>query len=139
MAALFHDIGLQNDELAKIKTLDELDSKADQFTEYEVSQFMDHPMAGAQLVMRLSKDNAEAEQAILQHHERPNGSGFPRKLKARYISPTAALFMVAHDFVAELMEKQDQFDAVAFHKQLKEVYFAPNFRGILKALDPGGP
>ena len=41
---------------------------------------------------------------MLQHHERPDGSGYPRGLNATQISPLGALFIIAEDLVHEALE-----------------------------------
>lgn len=49
--------------------------------------------------------SSETLAMIRDHHERPDGTGFPRKLNASNITPLSAVVIISEAFVVRLMEK----------------------------------
>src|SRR6185312_15892576 len=77
LAAFLHDITLSNHELAQCDTVQEaIDKKT--FTEAEIAGFRVHPAKGAEIARQFQEVPPDVDVIILQHHERPDGSGFPR-------------------------------------------------------------
>lgn len=66
-----------------------------------------HPYIGHQL-LRHSGRWEEASQMVLQHHERTDGSGYPKGLKGEDICPGARLIAVADAFCTLTTQKQPQ-------------------------------
>ena len=85
-AALVHDVG-------KIGVPDEILRKAGPLSDAEREQLKDHPELGA----RILQDVLSPEQLdwIRSQHERPDGRGYPRGLRAYEIAEGAALLGVA--------------------------------------------
>jgi putative nucleotidyltransferase with HDIG domain len=82
-AALIHDIG-------KIGIDEQILRKKGTLTKNEFSEIMKHPEIGERIVKSVPFME-EAAQVILYHHERFDGSGFPRGLKGdRIPMPVAA-------------------------------------------------
>ena len=48
----------------------------------------------------------EVKRIISEHHELPNGKGYPRGLTATQVSPLSALFIVAHQ-IANCLYRND--------------------------------
>jgi putative nucleotidyltransferase with HDIG domain len=86
-AGLFHDIG-------KIGVPDAILTKPDRLTELEFEVVKRHPEDGARIVGRLQRLRA-AVPAILHHHERWDGTGYPRGLRADEIPLEAAIVGLA--------------------------------------------
>lgn len=72
IASLLHDVG-------KVKIDPVLLGKVEPLTESERREVERHPEYGYELVHSLGGIPELSEQIILQHHERPNGKGYPRK------------------------------------------------------------
>jgi hypothetical protein len=72
---------------------------------------------------------------VQQHHERPNGSGFPRGLLFNYISPLSSLFIVAHDLTQEILFKRASFSLPNFIVEKKAVLNQGNFKKVFAALE----
>jgi len=85
-AGLFHDIG-------KIGVPDAILTKPARLTELEFEIVKRHPEDGARIVGRLHRLNA-AVPAILHHHERWDGQGYPRGLRGNDIPRWARVFAV---------------------------------------------
>jgi putative nucleotidyltransferase with HDIG domain len=91
-AALLHDIGkiaIQNDVLLKVGPL----------TDEEWKALRSHPDIGADIVEQL-KFLREAVDVIRCHHERPDGSGYPRGMRGDEIPVMAKILNVVDAFDA---------------------------------------
>jgi putative nucleotidyltransferase with HDIG domain len=86
-AGLFHDIG-------KIGVPDAILTKPDRLTELEFEIVKRHPEDGARIVGRLHRLRA-AVPAVLHHHERWDGHGYPQRLSGNEIPLEAAIVGLA--------------------------------------------
>jgi putative nucleotidyltransferase with HDIG domain len=86
-AGLFHDIG-------KIGVPDAILMKPDRLTKLEYEIVKHHPEDGARIVGRLRRLEA-AVPAILHHHERWDGNGYPHRLSGERIPLEAAIVGLA--------------------------------------------
>jgi HD-GYP domain-containing protein (c-di-GMP phosphodiesterase class II) len=124
---------LQNNSLAMIRNLKELEAAKPLFSEEEIKSYEQHPMAAAELIRAVPGAPADVDTIIMQHHETGDGKGFPRKLSATHISPLSSIFIVAHEIVQGSIEgKKDVADII---EELKIKYTTGNFRKILKELN----
>jgi HD-GYP domain-containing protein (c-di-GMP phosphodiesterase class II) len=86
-AGLFHDIG-------KIGVPDAILTKPGRLTELEYEIVKRHPEDGARIVGRLHRLHA-AVPAVLHHHERWDGNGYPHRLRGDAIPLEAAIVGLA--------------------------------------------
>jgi putative nucleotidyltransferase with HDIG domain len=86
-AGLFHDIG-------KIGVPDAILTKPGRLTELEFEIVKRHPEDGARIVGRLHRLRA-AVPAVLHHHERWDGNGYPHRLRGDAIPLEAAIVGLA--------------------------------------------
>jgi putative nucleotidyltransferase with HDIG domain len=91
-AGLFHDIG-------KIGVPDAILTKPEQLTDEEFDILKRHPEDGARIVGRLHSLQAIVP-AILHHHERWDGAGYPHALRADEIPTEASIVGLADAFDA---------------------------------------
>jgi PAS domain S-box-containing protein len=87
LAGLVHDLG-------KIQVPAEILSKPGRLTELEYSMIKMHPRAGYDILKGVDFSWPIAEM-VWQHHERMDGSGYPRGLKGEEILPAARILSVA--------------------------------------------
>ncbi len=87
LAGLVHDIG-------KIAVPSEILSKPSRLSAMEMELVKMHPQAGYDILKDVPFPMPVAE-IILQHHERMDGSGYPRGLKGDEIMPEARVLAVA--------------------------------------------
>lgn len=87
LAGLVHDIG-------KIAVPSEILSKPSRLSPMEMELVKMHPQAGYDILKDVPFPMPVAE-IILQHHERMDGSGYPRGLKGDEIMPEARVLAVA--------------------------------------------
>ena len=120
LAGLVHDVG-------KIGVPDDVLFKPDDLTAAERSVIERHPSVAAEILSRIS-GTEEIAAIVIAHHECPDGSGYPRGLRAEDIPPEAATLRVADVFCA-LTDKRaykqamDAQAALAWMLQLKNVKF----------------
>ncbi|MBI1885156.1 MAG: HD-GYP domain-containing protein [Chloroflexi bacterium] len=77
LAALFHDIG-------KLFVSDEVLLKPGPLTEEEWTEMKQHPVHGYRILNQV-RDFSPVAKAVYSHHERFDGSGYPRGLRGRRI------------------------------------------------------
>ncbi|MBE3094090.1 MAG: response regulator [Actinobacteria bacterium] len=88
IAALLHDLG-------KICIPTDTLNKPSRLSEIEYGLIKDHPQAGYDILKAIDFSYPVVK-IILQHHERLNGSGYPRGLKGDDILPEAKIIGVAN-------------------------------------------
>lgn len=135
LASYMHDISVTNPKLARINTLKELEAKKAEFTVDEIKGYHLHPAKSADVVKSFQEIPADVDVIVLHHHERPNGSGFPRGLSHNYIAPLAAVFIVAHEMVQDIMDKKEKFSMPDFVTSKKPFYNQGNFKKVMVALE----
>jgi response regulator RpfG family c-di-GMP phosphodiesterase len=86
MAAMLHDATIAGKEFEDTSTFKE-------------ESWRDHPLKTAEMARKLPGVLNDVDHIILQHHERPDGKGYPRGLFAQQISPLSAVFILAHEFL----------------------------------------
>ncbi len=87
MAGSIHDIG-------KLSIPAEILSKPTKLTDIEFSLIKEHPHSGYDMLKDVDSPWPLA-QIVYQHHERMNGSGYPRNLKGDEILMEARIIAVA--------------------------------------------
>jgi HD-GYP domain-containing protein (c-di-GMP phosphodiesterase class II) len=133
-AAFFHDIAITNNNLVQINSPEELEKRKAEFTKEEITTFKAHPLIGAQTTAKFKEVPPDVDVIISQHHERPDGTGFPRKLAGEKIAPLAALFIIAHDLVHEVLQNGSA-GLPAYLENYKKQYPAGRFKKILDCVD----
>lgn len=80
-------------------------NKATPLKQDEWDKIATHPLAGIKMMLKVNLSFDELNQAILQHHERLDGSGYPQKLKGDAISQVGRLTAVADSFSAMITKR----------------------------------
>lgn len=93
MGALLHDIG-------KISIPQEILQKPSRLTDQEYEQMKEHTKYGFELLRNLYTMPLLVAHCAFQHHERLDGSGYPRGLTEKEIHPFAKIIAVADVFDA---------------------------------------
>jgi hypothetical protein len=91
LAALVHDVGLRLLDYNRLYTRANLSAE-------EVRAMNDHPLVGAALVEPLL--GSDVAQAVLRHHERVDGKGYPSRLTGQQIPIAARIIQIADAWVA---------------------------------------
>lgn len=137
LASFLHDITLKNQELALVQSLPELREKQSLFTDEEMKAFYNHPADAAACAQKFDEIPADVDLILSQHHERPDGSGFPKGLTSTRISPLSVVFIIAHDLVHYVLEKNksetkiSEADLKKFVADYPPQYIIGNFKRVL--------
>ena len=114
--ALFHDIGKMHEALFDIIHDDHALS-----TE-EREQIATHPQLGADVVSPLSQFYPDLGAGVLAHHERWDGTGYPRGLRGTAIPVAARIVAVA-----------DTYDAITHHRRYDNARSTPDAVEVIAA------
>jgi HD-GYP domain-containing protein (c-di-GMP phosphodiesterase class II) len=101
VSGLFHDIG-------KIAIQDHILNKSGPLTEQEWHEIMRHPEVGY-WILSTSLEMSDIAKYVLYHHERFDGSGYPKGLKEREIPLLSRIISVV-----------DSYDAMTNQRSYKE-------------------
>jgi putative nucleotidyltransferase with HDIG domain len=112
--ALFHDIGKIHEALFDIVHDDR------KLTPAEKRAILTHPKRGAEVLAPLAGFYPDLPDGVLAHHERWDGSGYPRHLKGRRIPLTARLVAIA-----------DTFDAITHRRRYRDGRSAEKAKAVI--------
>jgi len=119
MESLLHDIG-------KMSIPAEILSKPGKLSPVEYELIKGHSEAGYSIVKGADLQNPIAD-VIFQHHERLDGSGYPRGLSADQILPGARIIMVA-DVVEAMSSHRPYRAALGVQAALAEIHAGAGVR-----------
>lgn len=98
--ALFHDIGKLDEALTDIF------HESSKLTPQERKAIRQHPERGAEVLEPISVFYPDLRKGVIAHHERWDGSGYPKGLRGRRIPLTARVVAIA-----------DSFDAITYRRR----------------------
>jgi response regulator RpfG family c-di-GMP phosphodiesterase len=133
LASLLQDIALNNDELIKVKSLNDPILKI--FSDEEQETFKNHPSKAAQ-ISTFFYGFSDADFILSEHHERPFGDGFPKGLNSSGLTTISCLFILANNFVSRLAQTpKDEMSYFEIVTHMKRSFNSGNFKDPLKALE----
>ena len=137
MAALLHDLSLDDTFYENIGEWNSRGkNRADKTPETE--KYRSHVREAIEQMGTIPNLPPDIDQIILQHHELPDGSGFPNGIMANRISPLAAIFIFSEDLAMSILPGMDiRSAAEEFVKLNRAKYSAGVFRKILNAFEEG--
>lgn len=107
MGAILHDIG-------KVKIPCTIINKTTSLTDEEFEEIKRHPIYGEEILKKNMSIPDSVISAVLQHHERVDGTGYPYRLKSHQISKFAKIVCIC-----------DVYDAVSNDRSYRNK-FSPN-------------
>ena len=131
LACMFHDISLPDDFIKNTT----VDNYLNTLSATEKKNYEHHCEESAHLSKNFSSIAPGIEQVILEHHELPDGTGFPKKLTAQHVHALSACLHIA-DVTADYMWKED-FDIGKVNEMIlgqKEFYSKGFYRKPYDAL-----
>jgi HD-GYP domain-containing protein (c-di-GMP phosphodiesterase class II) len=126
--AFLHDLGM-------VKVPKDILRKKEKLSSDELNQIRTHPIHAYRIISKELKYPEDIGVIALQHHERWDGQGYPRKLKGEDINLSARIVTVADAYVAMINERPYR-DSLIGYSAMKNVlsdngrYFDPR---VLKA------
>lgn len=133
LSCLLQDISLNNEDLIKIRSLNDPQLKL--FPEEDQIAFAEHPLNAA-LISNYFSGFTEVDFIIAEHHEHPNGDGFPKELNSSSLTTISCIMILAASFTSRLASSA-KTDSVYLdiYGQMKRIYNTGNFKEPLKALE----
>ena len=125
-SALFHDIG-------RVLISDHLTSKVQPLSAMDRSAIRMHPVVGSEMLEGVPALKNEAL-AVLHHHERYDGSGYPYGLKGAAIPLESRILAVVDTFDAMTSDRPWR-DAMGMQEALEEIYASAGSQFDPKVVD----
>ncbi|MBP2642165.1 MAG: hypothetical protein H6Q67_52 [Firmicutes bacterium] len=107
LCGVMHDIGKSQIPLSILDKPDKLTPKEKKIVDL-------HPEYGYYMTKSMNCTPEEVQYAILQHHERENGEGYPKKLTSCEIHPFAKIIAIADTYDALTTDKAYQRSVTPF-------------------------
>ena len=126
MAAILHDSAIEDDELAKCTTLND-----SSLTKEEKEIIKEHPFQAANIIRNSGLLLPDVDNIVEQHHEMPDGSGFPRGISSAQISPMSATFIVCEKLSRDYLCGKSIEE---IKKDISENYNRGNFKAAVSAI-----
>lgn len=132
LAAFFHDLSIDN-EIAESEM--QVSGSKIEPNSFLNKQLIEHPYASAKLLKTNEDDTFnEANRIIQEHHETPNGNGYPRGLNATQIAPLSALFIISHEIANNLYRNDYNNDMLNLMlRNAEKDYAQGNFKNFFEA------
>lgn len=133
LAALLHDVGLKKE---KYWDLEMSSDQEDRFSSREIDDYKAHVIASAEILEKLQDIPADIDKIILNHHEKYDGSGYPRGIGWSKLPILSTVFIVAHEFVNHLQKNNaSDEDVKKFIELKKQEYVEGYFKDVILALE----
>ncbi|RSK28659.1 HD-GYP domain-containing protein [Bacillus sp. HMF5848] len=111
---IFHDLG-------KLSIPSEIINKPEALNDNEWHMVKNHPLYGAKLIQQIGEKRLAIMEAALYHHERLDGTGYPKKLTGGQIPHLVQIISIA-----------DVFDAIASSRPYKKCH--SHVRAVLEIM-----
>lgn len=123
-------VGFFLHDLGKVNIDPQIINKPAKLTEQEMREMRRHPAHGYKILLETKQLTREAKLIVLQHHERFDGSGYPRGLRKEEIHIYARLCSLADVYDALTSErpyrgKLPPFEALKLMREEMLVHFQP--------------
>jgi HD-GYP domain-containing protein (c-di-GMP phosphodiesterase class II) len=102
---------------------------------FDSDAFRNYPLLSASILKQCGGFSTEVVRIVREHRERPDGSGFPRALKAEGIHPLALILGAVREFQIRCRNDASPLFALAYlHKNCREIYGAEVIGHLASAL-----
>ena len=96
--SLMHDVGM-------VQIPDGIITKTDKLTDDELAQIRTHTLLGYQHLSKTMRYPEDIAVMALQHHEKWDGTGYPRRLKGEEIKQAARIITIADSYLAMVKDR----------------------------------
>jgi response regulator RpfG family c-di-GMP phosphodiesterase len=111
------------------------DPRLNKFTKKEQKNFFAHPMDIATKIKSSELVDEDIFCLLRDHHESPDGFGFPNKLKDDQLHPLSRVFLIAHEYVTKMYGFD--FEPAAHNEiieYLESIFKSSNYTELVKSL-----
>jgi CheY-like chemotaxis protein len=106
IASFYQDLTLDSENLMKISNVNITSNKQVPLSPLENECLLNHPLMAKDLVLKLNLVSETVSKLIHEHHELPNGDGFPRKINHTNTRPLSAFFIITGVASREILKKE---------------------------------
>lgn len=131
-AAFYHDMSLfeSDNHYEKEPSINDIDD------ERIKNALLSHPTKSADFLPESGELILETKRIILEHHELPNGDGYPKKLRANQIAPLSCLFILSQEITFCLIRNNFSKERLSdFLINKKDYYNQGNFIKFYKVAE----
>lgn len=136
IAAFYQDFALDAEKLMKLEDVNSFNSVQYSLTYSEIESYLNHPHVIKDILQKMNSTTDDVVKLVLEHHELPNGTGFPRKLNFNTIRPLSALFITTSVISSKILNNSlDNLNEYFEMNKFNEGSFAEItavIKGILK-------
>ncbi len=123
-AGFFHDMFIP-EELSKVQNINAIDNEKDR------SIILRHIKKAAHVLENIKRINNDAHKMIIDHHEKPDGSGYPLGLTSAQLPPLSCVFITAHHIVDYLYGQNfDTSMLASFIQNMQGQWDQGNFKRV---------
>ncbi|HUP57809.1 MAG TPA: HD domain-containing phosphohydrolase [Bdellovibrionota bacterium] len=132
LAAFFHDIGLYGlpEKLISLDTIGIVGGTMELLRPEELGRYQQHPFRSVEILSANRAFEQSTLLSVLQHHERRDKTGFPKRLGPDQITPMAELIGIADEFIRLLKRQSQDQEFKAIEAMENEVFNGFSFRTI---------
>ena len=114
VGAMLHDVG-------ELRLPRNLLRKREVYSEQERRLMQQHPRLGAAMLSQSDGIHEESRRIVLEHHERPNGSGYPQGLRGLSIAAASEIVGIVDIYDAMISDREGR-PPLAPAQAIKEIY-----------------
>lgn len=134
LAALLHDLAVDEQYYDDMKNWNKRAANSRDRSP-ETIKYRLHPLEAAKLLQTIENVPPDIEQIILQHHEKKDGSGFPRSLGHTRINQLAAFFIIVEELVEFIGDGEHLETSLTDFKTWGDSYYdSGHFQKIYQAI-----
>jgi len=131
LSSYIQDCSLKDDQLVHITSQD--DPEFEKLSEEDQQLYLSHCTTAAHIANQFSAI-PNTDFIIAEHHERPDGTGFPAKLNAKKMTVISCLFNYASNYARQILSTGITEDAlIEVFKSTRPLYDTGNFKEPLEA------
>ncbi len=137
-ASIFQDVSLNQLEFINNNTesLNHQSASFQKLTKEQQKIILQHPIDSISQIDAIQFCSTDIKKIIETHHEHPDGTGYPKKLKEPSLSPLSSIFIVAREFSHSLITKGLNKETVSnIKKEISESYNIGKFQKVVEVLN----
>lgn len=136
-ASIFCDFGFNKSDTQLSTVLSLNDLSGVKLEAAQISKIKHHPAMSAAYLEKTASFLTDEVGLILSHHEKPDGSGFPKGLNYKTTPLLQALFILSYDYTTRLIlscESVEEMDAKQVFRDLPKEYSLGSYEKPYNAL-----
>lgn len=130
LAAFFHDISLDNHQIKNESRFLKALSLNSKINKNDLDMVKSHPEESVSRLKGWKFCPEELIRIVREHHEKPNGSGFPEGKNFERLGELTSCFIVCEDLAQSLLEFKDKVSVEHYFKSQANLYTQGVFKQV---------